>query len=114
MGDFQHPQADAKKAKPERLVDGYADRLSLIKAVAALSTTFATVLDTAIAETDAGVTVVSDGELHYNPIGTASVANGKLPAGAWSLHGGKEKLDRMQFFSASSQDVSFFVFEVIQ
>jgi hypothetical protein len=112
-GDAVHRLADPKAAKKVKLVDGYADRLSKIKAVTA-TTTLATFLGEVIAETDAGVTIVSDGELHYNPVGAATTSNGKLPAGAWTIHGGKAKLDRVQILSAVSQNVSIFVFEVVQ
>ena len=108
---MDHPDGQAKNSSPARLVDGYKDRLSVLAAVSS-STTLATALGEALASTDVGVTIISNGDLHYSPDATdADANNAKLPT-VYTIMGGKTQLDRVRLYSASSQNVSFIVFEV--
>jgi len=110
MAAEDHPDGQPSESSPTRMIDGYRDRLSLLKPVQATET-FAEILEEAIESTDVGVTIVSDGNLHYNPVGAATSANGKLPT-VYTMQGGKTRLDLAEFYSASAQDVSFIVFRV--
>ena len=112
MANNDHPNGQPKDASMVRMVDGYFDRLSLLKSVNA-SKTLAEILETALLYTDVGVTIHSDGNLHYNPIGAATAGNGKIP-NVYTIHGGKSKLDLVELYSAAAQDVSIFVFKAYE
>jgi hypothetical protein len=68
-------------------------------------------LATTIAQTDAGVTIISDGTVQYNPAGAATATSAFLPT-IYTIHGGQTVLETLQLFAAAAVDVSFIIFEV--
>ena len=104
------PKADPTFSKAASLIDRYQDRFSEKVSVSA-TTTLNTALATTIAATDAGVTIISDGTLQYNPAGAADADSAFLPT-VYTVHGGQTVLETLQLFAGAAVDVSVIIFEV--
>lgn len=106
-----HPDTIPSIASLMKLVDAYYDRISL--EVTTAVTTSETLADLGIttADDDAGITIVSNGTVRYNPTGAATASSGFLPT-LYTVHGGKSKLDTIQFYAAAATDISIIVFAV--
>jgi len=93
---------------PVKIVDGYYDRLSIRKAVQA-STDIETFLGEALTNSDYGIMIKSDGNLHYSVDGTAADADNAMLPTVWSVHG-KKYIKDVRLFSTASQYVSIVLY----
>ena len=98
-----NPKADPTFSRAVSAIDRYVDRFTKKVSVSA-TTTLATALGITLAETDAGVTIISDGTVQYNPVGAAVATSAFLPT-VYTITGGKTNLDLVQLFAAAAVDV---------
>lgn len=112
-----HPNADPQNSRAVSSIERYKDRVSLLCTLTAdTSLTIEELLNAAstgesILSTDAGVKVLSDGTVNYNPAGAASAANGFLP-NEYEIHGGKTIVDTAELYAVGGlATLTLIVFE---
>jgi hypothetical protein len=112
--DHIHREADPEMAKRVKVVDGFEDHISeKVTLVATTSKTLEELLTADFAQTDVGVTIVSDGTVQYNPVGAADGNNGFLPT-VYTIHGGIDKLQRIELYAAAETTLSIIIFKIVQ
>lgn len=97
------------RAKLVKTIDSKQDRICKKAAlVATTSTALATVIGSALLDSDVGVTLVHDGTVQYNPAGAADGNSGFIPS-PYTILGDKGFLDTVRLYAAGTPAVSVIV-----